>query len=96
MHACFLVCVCVYLIDSLRNFPSFLRTGIICYFLVVVVVVPLAVIKICHKGPAIDLLYLDRNEHDTIVCSDIGSCDLKDLPHLLREESIKIAAFVAR
>jgi hypothetical protein len=27
-------------------------------------VVPLAVIKICHKEPAIDLLYLDRNEHD--------------------------------
>jgi len=40
----------------------------------VVVVVPLAVIKICHKETAIDLLYLDRNEHDTIVCNDIGSC----------------------
>jgi len=41
----------------------------------VVVVVPLAVIKICHKEPAIDLLYLNRNEHDTIVRNDIGSCE---------------------
>jgi len=40
-----------------------------------VVVVFLAVIKICHKEPAVDLLYLDRNEHDTIVCNDIGSSE---------------------
>ena len=37
--------------------------------------VPLAVIKICNKEPALDLLYLDRNAHATLVCNDIGSCD---------------------
>jgi hypothetical protein len=31
---------------------------------VVVVVVPLAVTKICNTEPAIDLLYLDRNQYD--------------------------------
>jgi len=48
-----------------------------------VVVVPLAVIKICHKNPVIDLLYLNRNKHDTIVCNDIGSCDLSEGFNLL-------------
>jgi hypothetical protein len=37
----------------------------------VVVFVPLAIVKICYKETATDLLYLDRNAHATRVCDDL-------------------------